>query len=119
LCLRRQRPEQLSGSDLVIKASRAYTFYVSKAAIGQALELLRELPDSDQEAVLQFLKTLKTRVDGVSSSAPDSNSALQYVDGLLVFTGKLAEPETDWLKVFREEHDQQFLLALAGPDAPQ
>ena len=91
---------------------------MSKAAIGQALELLNDLPDSDQQAVLQFLRKLKTRANPTSSSPPNSNPALQYFNGLLVFTGELTDFETDWLNVVREERDRQF-LAAAGPDAPR
>jgi hypothetical protein len=40
---------------------------MSKAAIGQAIELLQELPDSDQRTVVQFLKTLKNSASAASS----------------------------------------------------
>lgn len=86
---------------------------MSKAAIGQALDLLRELPDSDQQAVLQFLKNLKNRVDCHKTASSASNSALQKIDGLLVFTGEIGNPAHDWIKTVHEERDREIADAAA------
>ena len=86
---------------------------MSNAAIGRALELLQELPDSDQQAVLQFLKSLKNSAAAPSPAKP----ALQKVDGLLVFTGDIGNPGADWLKTIREERDHEISRAATAHDA--
>jgi hypothetical protein len=53
---------------------------MNKSAIEQALEMLRELPDSDQQAVLQFLKNLKNRANQSDERAPTpSNSHFEEI----------------------------------------
>lgn len=83
---------------------------MSKAAIGQALDLLQELPDSDQQVVLQFLKNLKSRAaqNHHQPGSQPSNSALKNVDGFLVFVGEISNPGQDWLKIVREERDRDI-----------
>lgn len=85
---------------------------MSEAAIGQVIELLQDLPDSDQRIVLQFLKNLKARPAGTSRSSL-ANPALQNVDNFLVFAGEIDEPSTDWLKIVREERAHDILIPCA------
>jgi hypothetical protein len=89
---------------------------MSGAAIQQVLNELQGLPESDQELVLGFLRALKRQHR--SPKAPPlrrgHNPALQIIDGLLVFTGELEEPQTDWVRVVREERDAEILRQAHG-----
>jgi hypothetical protein len=89
-----------------------YIRCMSKAAIGQALDLMRDLPDTDQEAVLQFLKELKHRQKmDPGSRASKPNPAIKTINGMLVFTGQIPVANQDWLKLIREEREQKILIA--------
>jgi hypothetical protein len=89
---------------------------VSRAAIQQVLNELQGLPESDQELVLGFLRALKRQHR--SPEAPPlrrgHNPALQIIDGLLLFTGELAGPQTDWVRVVREDRDAEILRHAQG-----
>jgi hypothetical protein len=84
---------------------------MSKAALGEVLELLQELPDSDQQVALQFLKSLKTRASQNIPPMRPSGSALQSVKGFLVFSGEVMEADKDWLKIVRDERGDDILRA--------
>jgi len=77
---------------------------------------LQGLAESDQELVLAFLHDLKrkhstTEKRGVRQGR---NPALKMKNGRLVFTGKLEAPHVDWLRVVREERDQEVVRRAPG-----
>ena len=84
---------------------------MSKVAIQEMLSELESLPDSEQELVLGFLRALKRKPG--AAPAPlvrrGHNPALKLVDGLLVFVGELEYPQTDWVKVVRDERDDTLV----------
>ena len=89
---------------------------MSAAAIQQVLTELENLPESDQQIVLGFLRALK-RKQAAAASPPTprgANPALKMIDGLLVFTGALEAPEVDWMKVVRDERDEAFVRQALG-----
>jgi hypothetical protein len=49
-----------------------------------------------------------------SADQSSGNTALKMINGLLVFTGEIAAPEKDWLKVVRDERGDQILRAGTG-----
>lgn len=42
------------------------------------------------------------------------NPALQMTGGALVFTGEIGDPATDWLRVVREEREDEILSKSVG-----
>jgi len=84
---------------------------MSKVAIQEMLSELEALPDSEQELVLGFLRALKRKPIAVSapSARHGHNPALKLVDGFLVFVGELEDPQTDWVKVVRDERDDALV----------
>ncbi|MGO8678771.1 MAG: hypothetical protein ACLQVX_23245 [Limisphaerales bacterium] len=89
---------------------------MSRGAIEQVLSELQCLPESDQEVVLGFLRALKRQHRSPKAPAlrRGHNPALQIIDGLLVFTGELEGPQTDWVRVVREERDAEILRQEQG-----
>ena len=86
---------------------------MTKEAAQAVTRELESLTEEDQRRVLDFLASLKHRrrpETRVSTAA--SNPALAIKDGLLVFTGRIDEPEIDWLQVVREERDHEVIQAL-------
>jgi hypothetical protein len=83
------------------------------------MNILRDLPETDQESVLQYLKQLKARqTAGPTTAPPQMNPALHNINGLLVFTGELLGDPKTWLKLSREEREQD-ILGRAGQNADQ
>jgi hypothetical protein len=48
------------------------------------------------------------------SSVPTSNPALAIKAGVLVFTGTLEAPETDWIQLVRDERDEELIATVIG-----
>ncbi|PYJ01992.1 MAG: hypothetical protein DME25_17105 [Verrucomicrobia bacterium] len=89
---------------------------MSTAAIQQVLTELQNLPESDQQLVLGFLRALRCK-HAAAASPParrGANAALEMIDGLLVFTGALEAPNLDWVKVVRDERDEGFVHQALG-----
>jgi hypothetical protein len=84
---------------------------MSKEAIQAVIAELELLPDADQRLVLSFLAKLRQHHLGPISctSVPKLQPALALRDKLLVFTGQLEEPDTDWVRLVRDERDQDVL----------
>ena len=93
---------------------------MSTEAIQQVIQELESLPESDQRlilnSILNFLATLKQRRRSTSTGAAVQvdNPALAVKNGLLVFTGKVDAPVTDWVQWERDEHDKELLEAATG-----
>ena len=89
---------------------------MSTTAIQRVVNELQGLPESDQELVLGFLQALKQKHRG--APAPPlrrgRNPAVQLKNGRLVFTGKLEAPHMDWVRVVREERDDEFIRQAQG-----
>ncbi|HXP63458.1 MAG TPA: hypothetical protein VN829_23345 [Dongiaceae bacterium] len=90
---------------------------MSRAAIQEVLKELEGLPESDQELVLGFLRALKRQHGTTPAPVADGrgNPALELENGRLVFTGKLEAPDIDWVRVVREERDEEFIRQALGP----
>ena len=84
---------------------------MSSEAIKQVVQELRDLPESVQQLVLDFLHALKTKaVTRPSTTARHGrNPALRFVDGALVFTGEVGAEDTDWLRLARDEREQELM----------
>ena len=91
---------------------------MSTGAIQQVADELRELPESDQNLVLGFLRTLKRHRKTSAAPVPrrGRNPALKLIDGALVFAGELSSPQADWLQVVRDEHETE-IMGLASDAA--
>lgn len=89
---------------------------MSDAAIQQLVHELEAMPESDQQAVLNFLATLKQHRRPVAplSPRPQCNPALVVKSSLLVFTGQVDNPRTDWIQVVREERDEALIAQAIG-----
>jgi len=84
---------------------------MSIEAIQQVTSELQNLPESDQQLVLDFLKALKRRhcLADVPPVRAASNAALKEKKGRLVFAGKLDAPQIDWLSIVRQEREEEIL----------
>jgi len=87
---------------------------MSKEAIQAVVQELESLPEADQQLVLTFLGKLKQNRRNIKASASDHQSALSTKGGLLVFTGQLEQPDVDWVRVVRDEHDQEAAQLAYG-----
>jgi len=88
---------------------------MSNAAIQEVLNELHNLPEADQEIVLAFLRALKFKKSTASVCHQKArNAALESIDGLLIFTGELEDGKTDWLKLVREERDDNLIRQALG-----
>ena len=99
------------------QAGGARLSMMSKEAIQAFLQQLEALPDSDQRLVLTFLANLRSRRSPVATSTSENGSALTTKDGLLIFTGQLEGADIDWVRLLREEHDEELLSASLPPTA--
>lgn len=90
---------------------------MSRAAIQQVLNELQGLPESDHDLVLGFLQGLKRQHGAPPAPAvrPGRNPALKLENGRLVFTGKLEAPDVDWVRLVREEREDEFIRQALGP----
>ena len=91
----------------------ATVWRMSKDAIQTVVRELEALTESDQRLVLEFLATLKRHRNGKDTplSIAKDSPALALKDGLLVFTGELECPDTDWVQLARDERDQAVMQA--------
>jgi hypothetical protein len=89
---------------------------MSKEAIQAVVQELELLPEADQLLVLSFLAKLRQNSLATKASAPANRSALETKNGLLVFTGQVERPDTDWVKLVREERDDDLTNAALGRD---
>ena len=89
---------------------------MSTTAIERVVRELQDLPESDQQRVLDFLQSLRRQLS--APPAPPSrrsrNPAIKDMDGLLVFTGEIGDPNTDWVQVVRDERDAEILERATG-----
>jgi hypothetical protein len=87
---------------------------MSKEAIQALVQELEVLPEADQRLVLAFLARLRRSHESREISATHKPAALQKQNGLLVFTGQLEQPDTDWVQLTREERDEDLMNAAFG-----
>ncbi len=90
---------------------------MGRAAIQQVVSELQGLPESDHELVLGFLQALKRQHGATPAPAvrPGGNPALKLENGRLVFTGELEAPDVDWVRVIREEREDEIIRQALGP----
>ena len=91
---------------------------MSKEAIWAVVQELESLPETDQHLVLMFLARLKQNRRNSNTSSLEHQSALSTRGELLVFTGQLEQPETDWIRMVREERDEIVMQAATGQLRP-
>jgi hypothetical protein len=82
---------------------------MSADVLQQIIDDIQSLSETDQKLLVQFLSSVKERrktrpVNTLSSR----NSALVQNGKLLIFTGKIANPEIDWLQREREDREQKL-----------
>jgi hypothetical protein len=89
---------------------------MSTEAIREFVADLEALPISDQQLVLDLVRALKRKKNPSQASSPrhGRNPAVQVRDGLLTFTGTIEAPQTDWLRVVRQEREETFIRQAAG-----
>ena len=94
---------------------------MSIIAIEQALSDLQSLPEPEQEIVLDLLQSLKRRHAAPSSTAahPGDSPALTLRNGRLVFSGHLEAPHIDWVRVSREERENEIMAQVLGRPSGQ
>ena len=82
----------------------------------QVIAELQELPESDRQRVLDFLQSLRRqrRVPPAVAPRRSRNPAIKEVDGMLVFTGEIGDPDIDWVQVVRDERDAEILRQATG-----
>ena len=68
-----------------------------------------------------FLQALKDdhKPKEAAPARSGRNPAIKEEDGLLIFTGDVDNPETDWLQVVREERDAEILRLALGQIEPK
>lgn len=100
----------------VLPASR-YFPNMSTEAMQQVVDELRGLPEADQSLVLGFLQALKRQrgAPPVRSPRRGRNPALKEIDGTLVFTGEIGDPNADWVQFDRNERDQEIIRVALDP----
>ena len=99
---------------LIVQPITATLTLMSKEAIQAVIQELETLPDADQQVLLTFLARLKQSRQKTNGLVSEYQSALATTGGLLVFTGQLEQPETDWVRAVREEHDESVTQAALG-----
>ncbi len=87
---------------------------MSTAVLEQTITDLRSLTEPEQQLVLGLVQSLKRHRSVAAAPRRSRNPALQMAGGALVFTGEIDEPATDWLRVVREERENQILAQSAG-----
>ena len=87
---------------------------MSTALLEQTITDLQSLPEPEQQFVLGLVQSLKRRAFVAAAPRRSRNPALQMTGGALVFTGEIDEPATDWLRVVREERENEILAQSAG-----
>jgi hypothetical protein len=94
---------------------------MSTEAIQRVMNELRGLPEADQQLILRFLTALRVHRSATDASAASNeiNSALQVKNGLLVFTGQVDAPDTDWLQIVRDERDDELMRLAVGNNTPR
>ncbi len=88
---------------------------MSKETIQAVVRELELLPETDRQSVLAFLAKLRASHVSSQEAVTPEGSALSRRDGLLVFTGQLQQPDTDWVRLVREERDADLTKAAFGP----
>jgi hypothetical protein len=98
---------------------RRKVFAMSTEAIRRVVKELEGLPEADQHVVLRFLAALRSSRKPTAHEVVRnrSNPALHDKNGLLVFTGKVDAPETDWLQIVRDERDEEVARLATGGGA--
>ena len=84
------------------------------ALLEQTITDLQSLPEPDRQLVLGLVQSLKRRPVVVAVPRRSRNPALQLITGALVFTGEIGEPDTDWLRIVREEREEEMLAQSVG-----
>ena len=87
---------------------------MSTAVLEQTITDLQSLPEPEQQLVLGLVQSLKRRRSVAAAPRRSRNPALKMAGGALVFTGEIDEPATDWLRVVREEREDEILAQSAG-----
>lgn len=87
---------------------------MSTAVLEQTITDLQSLPEPEQQLVLGLVQSLKRRRSVAAAPRRSRNPALQMARGVLVFTGEIDEPTTDWLRVVREEREEEILPQAMG-----
>lgn len=111
------KPSRRLWSRLAVLPGSRYLPNMSTGAIKQVVDELQDLPESDQNLVLGFLQALKRQRGAPPARAPrrGRNPALKEIDGALVFTGEIGDPNTDWVQVDRSEREQEIIRVAVGP----
>jgi hypothetical protein len=86
---------------------------MSTETIQQLVQELEALPESDLRQVLKFLAKLKQH-RAAPASVAIRNPALAMKGGLLVFTGNVESPDTDWDQLVRDERDEDLVATATG-----
>ena len=84
------------------------------ALLEQTITDLQSLPEPEQQLVLGLVQSLKRRAFVAAAPRRSRNPALQMAGGALVFTGEIGETATDWLRVVREEREEDILSQSVG-----
>ena len=88
---------------------------MSNATIQQVMRRLQDLPESEQGVVLDFLGALKQKhAVPRSPGRRRRNPAVKNIGAALVFTGKIANSDINWLEQVREERHQHILRPQAS-----
>ncbi len=89
---------------------------MSKEAIQAVVNELESLPETDRRLVLEFLAGLREhrRAMNAGPTAFERPPALAVRDGLLVFTGQLGAPEAGWVRLVRDERDDELMRSSLG-----
>jgi hypothetical protein len=83
---------------------------MSKDAIQAVLHELESLPETDQRRVLEILAPLKRNHPAIDAPAlaAGASSALATKGNLIVFTGKVEAPDSDWVALARNVRDEEL-----------
>jgi len=86
---------------------------MSTEALQQALNELQTLPDADQKLVLDFLKSLRERRERpIRTQFKIQNPSVVEKGGILVFAGKIGDPNIDWVRREREEREEELVRSV-------
>ena len=87
---------------------------MSAETLQKMIEQVQALPETDQERVLQFIKSLRAPEPKANASDENVNDFIVQKGGGLVFTGELLDPSTDYLRVVREEYEDGIIRRALG-----
>ena len=80
------------------------------------IEQVQALPETDQQLVLQFIASIRDRQPENDALDENVDDFIVKKGGGIIFTGELLDPTTDYLRVVREERENEIIRTVLGTE---